>query len=138
MTTSTPNEVLGWVDDRRRAFVNLRLHPDRTLCGLIDTGFNGYLLWEHLPPDLQDFGETSPLYEEVEVAGGLILVMLGITRVYWFGAEGTYRAIESLFAISSKRLWSGDAMVLIGTAMLSGKRLVIDFAESIVRIQLSS
>jgi hypothetical protein len=62
--------------------------------------------------------------------------MLGLTRVHWFDVEGAYSGIESLFAVSTKRPRSGDPMVLIGTAMLSGKRLVIDFAESTVRIQL--
>jgi hypothetical protein len=82
----------------------MRLRHDRTVCASIDTGFNGYLLWENVPPDLPDFGEVSPLYEEVEVAGGRILVMLGLASIHWFDEEGTYRQTD-LFLHFPTRDW---------------------------------
>jgi hypothetical protein len=81
---STTNNLRGWVDDRRRVLIDLRLTSRQAVCASINTGFNGYLLWESLPDDLADFGEVSTLYEEVEVAGGRSLVVLGTSRICWF------------------------------------------------------
>lgn len=137
MNTQRTSSLLGWVDDRRRPLINFRVWRERTVCALVDTGFNGYLLWENLPSDLPDFGETTLLYEEVDVAGGRILVMLGTVRAHWFDEQDRYSDVESLFAVSNRQVRVGDPVVLLGTAMLSGKVLVVDFTDSAVRIQSS-
>ena len=135
---STTNRVVGWIDSRRRPLINLRVSPDRTVSAVVDTGFNGYLLWEGTPTNLSDFpGELSALYESVEVAGGQILAALATMPIQWF-AEGAYTSFETLVALSDKRHRPGDPMVFVGTALLSGKMLVIDFTEETVRIQRST
>ena len=132
---STTNNLRGWVDDRRRVLINLRLTLRQAVCASIDTGFNGYLFWESLPDDLADFGELSTLYEEVEVAGGRSLVVLGTSRIHWFDNEAV--EVESLFALTSKRLRPGDPVVLVGTALLSGTILAIDFSKGTVNVDRS-
>jgi hypothetical protein len=129
---TTTNNLPGWVDNRRRALINLGIGLHRTCCASIDTGFNGYLLWEAVPDDF-DFGELSSLYEEIEIAGGRSLVALGKSRIRWFDEQPI--EIEALFAVSNKRLRSGDPVALVGTALLSGTFLAIDFVEGTVNIR---
>ena len=129
---------MGWVDSRRRPLINLRVSPDRIVCASVDTGFNGYLLWEGTPTNLPDFpGEMSALYESVEVAGGQILAALATMPIQWFADEGVYTTFETLVALSDKRHRPGDPMVFVGTALLSGRMLVIDFSQETVSIQRS-
>jgi predicted aspartyl protease len=99
----------------------------------VDTGFNGYLLWEGTPANLTDFpGELSPLYESVEVAGGKILANLALTSIQWL--DGDYSSVETLVALSDKSHQPGDPVAFVGTALLSGTTLIVDFLAGTVNI----
>jgi predicted aspartyl protease len=124
------------VDDRRRPLINLRVWRDQSVCALVDTGFNGYLLWEASEGDGADFpGELSPLYESVEVAGGQVLAALAWTSINWFGEADVYIGVETLVALSGKRSRAGDPVAYVGTALLSGATLVVDFLAATLRIE---
>jgi len=104
----------------------------------VDTGFNGYLLWEGTPENLAEFpGELSPLYESVEVAGGQILANLAWSSVQWFDQDGVYSGVETLVALSNKRHQPGDPLAFVGTALLSGTTLIVDFLDGTLSIRKS-
>jgi predicted aspartyl protease len=101
LNTDRVNRLTGWVDDRRRPLLNLRVWRDETVCVLVDTGFNGYLLWESGRNDSSDFpGELSALYESVEVAGATIFVNLAAVYIQWFDKNRTFRRVEALVSLS--------------------------------------
>lgn len=135
----TSSRITGWIDDHRRPLINLHVLQDgrdQIVCAWIDTGFNGSLLWESTTARLLDFpGEISSLYRSVEVAGGAILTSLADMSVHWFGEPGTYLRIETLVARTDHDRARTDPQVLLGTAMLSGKTLTIDFLEGLVQVQ---
>jgi predicted aspartyl protease len=107
------------------------------VCALVDTGFNGYLLWELSESDASAFpGALSPLYEPVEVAGGKLLATVGTLSIHWF--EDDFIQIDTLVAASAKPHRPGDPIVFIGTALLSGMSLFVDFLNGILRIERSS
>jgi predicted aspartyl protease len=103
---------------------------------LVDTGFNGHLLWEAAEADLSEFpGELTGLYESVEVAGGNVLAGLAWTSIQWLGEEeGVYVGVETFVAISDRRHTRGDPVALLGTALLTGATLTVDFAGGSLRI----
>ena len=139
MSTERIDRVDGWIDTRRRPLINLRVRDDRLVCTLVDTGFNGYLLWESRPDDLLDFpGELSTLYESVEVAGGTILANLAVAHIKWFGPGDAYAAVETLVGISARERGGGDPAALLGTALLSGLILVADFLNATLHIERST
>jgi predicted aspartyl protease len=124
------------VDSRLRPLINLRFSQGKTVSALVDTGFNGYLLWEATEDDLSDFsGELSALYESVEVAGGNVVANLAWTSIQWLGEEGVFIGVETFVALSGKPRRAGDPVVLLGTALLSGTTLTVDFASGTLRIQ---
>jgi hypothetical protein len=111
---------------------------DRLLCAWIDTGFNGSLLWESATASLLDFpGEISSLYQSVEVAGGTIMASLGDLSVKWFAESGVYSRVETLVARTDRDRPRQEPQVLIGTALLSGKILTVDFLDGLVAVQSS-
>ena len=136
LSTEKLQSFVGWIDNRLRPLINLRFWRGKTVCVLVDTGFNGYLLWEGTATDLSDFpGEVSSLYESVEVAGSNILVMLAWSSIQWFGDEGVYTGVETFVAVTPKQRKAGDPSVLLGTALLTGTVLTMDFAGGTLRIQ---
>ena len=136
MSTGKTRSIIGWVDDRRRPLINLRVWRDQTVCVLVDTGFNGSLLWETSDRDGADFpGELTALYQSVEVAGGRVLVALAWTNIDWFGEAGAYIGVEAFVALSGRRNRAGDPVAYIGTALLSGTTLIVDFLAATLRIE---
>jgi predicted aspartyl protease len=106
---------------------------------LVDTGFNGYLLWECRTDNFSDFpGEVSPLYESVEVAGGKILAALAVAYIHWFEEEGVYTRVEALVSSSAREIVSSEPVAYVGTALLSGMTLLVDFLEATLRIERSA
>jgi predicted aspartyl protease len=135
---STIDRFDGWVDGRLRPLINVRFWRDKTVCALVDTGFNGHLLWEATEAELSEFpGELSGLYESVEVAGGRVLAGLGWTSIQWLGEEGVFIGVETFIALSDKRRKPGDPVALLGTALLTGTTLAVDFSSGTLRIQRS-
>ena len=141
MSSNEIHKFTGWIDSRRRPLLNLRVYHavarrDLIVCAVVDTGFNGYLLWELGTGNLSEFpGELSPLYESVEVAGGTILVAVAATHIQWFGTEGVYTPIEALVSLTPKGRVSRDPIVFVGTALMSGGTLVVDFLNATLRIE---
>lgn len=135
----TSKRVTGWVDERRRPLINIHVLHDgheRLVCAWIDTGFNGSLLWESTTAGLLDFpGEISGLYQSVEVAGGTILTSLADMSVHWFGESGSYSRIDTLVARTDRDRPRTEPQLLLGTAMLSGKTLTVDFLDGLVTVQ---
>jgi predicted aspartyl protease len=137
LSTDKDRHFVGWIDSRHWPLINLRFWREKTVCALLDTGFNGYLLWE--AGELSEFpGELTSLYESVEVAGGNILVNLAWASIQWFGEEGVYTGVETFVAVSHKRRRAGDPSALLGTALLTGTTVIADFANGTLRIQQSS
>jgi predicted aspartyl protease len=135
LSTGKTRNIVGWVDDRRRPLINLRVWRE-DVCALVDTGFNGYLLWEASESDGADFpGELSSLYESIEVAGGQALVMLAWTNIDWLGEEGDYTGVETFVSLTAKRTRAGDPVAYVGTALLTGATLVVDFLAATLRIE---
>jgi predicted aspartyl protease len=135
LSTGKTRNIVGWVDDRRRPLINLRVWRNG-VCALVDTGFNGYLLWEASESDGADFpGELSSLYESIEVAGGQALVVLAWTNIDWLGEEGDYTGVETFVSLTAKRTRAGDPVAYVGTALLTGATLVVDFLAATLRIE---
>jgi predicted aspartyl protease len=106
------------------------------VCALVDTGFNGYLLWEASESDGADFpGELSSLYESIEVAGGRALVALAWTSIDWLGEEGDCTEVETFVSLTGKRTRAGDPVAYVGTALLTGATLIVDFLAGTLRIE---
>jgi predicted aspartyl protease len=119
--------------------INLQVSQGKIACALVDTGFNGYLLWECRTDDFSDFpGEVSPLFESVEVAGGTILAGLAVADIHWLGEEDVYIRVEALVSSSAKETESADPVAFVGTALLSGMTLLVDFLEATLRIERST
>jgi len=136
LSTNPADRLTGWIDGRRRPLVNVRLGDGKIVCALVDTGFNGYLLWEGSVGGQLGFpGELSPLYRPIEVAGGKILANLGMITIQWFH---DLISIETLVATTTaKQHRSGDPVLFIGTALLSGMSLFVDFLNGSVHIERS-
>jgi predicted aspartyl protease len=119
--------------------INLQVSQGKFACALVDTGFNGYLLWECRTDDFSDFpGEVSPLFESVEVAGGTILAALAVADIHWLGEEDVYTRVEALVSSSARETESADPVAYVGTALLSGMTLLVDFLEATLRIERST
>jgi hypothetical protein len=73
----------------------------------------------------------------VEVAGGTILTSVADVSVHWFDQPGTYSRIEALVVRADRNRPRADPQWLLGTAMLSGKTLTIDFVEGVLTVQSS-
>ena len=113
----------GWVDADRNAFVSLRLAKGEPIECLIDTGFNRELF---LPLDLAESLELRFTGEqEFIVAGGARLT--GFTSLVDIEWLGTRRLAEAI-------LHEGNDL-LIGTALLQGTRLNIDYIYNTVQIE---
>jgi predicted aspartyl protease len=124
------------VDDRRRPLINLRVWRDQNVCALVDTGFNGYLLWEASESNGTDFpGELSSRYESIEVAGGQALVVLAWTSIDWLGEEGVYVGVETFVSLTGRRARAGDPVAYVGTALLTGTTLIVDFLAATLQIE---
>ena len=124
------------MDDRRRPLINLRVWRDQSVCALVDTGFNGYLLREASESNGTDFpGELSSLYESIEVAGGQALVVLAWTSIDWLGEEGAYVGVETFVSLTGRRARAGDPVAYVGTALLTGTTLIADFLAATLQIE---
>lgn len=112
----------GDINAGREARVPVRLAVGESVQCLLDTGFDGALL---LPRAL---GERL----QIQVVGRLVLQVaggshvgadVGLAQVEWLGES---RFVEVIFG--------GGADTLIGTEMLAGTRLVLDYVAGTVAI----
>ena len=113
----------GRVDAGGNAFVSLRFARGEMIDCLIDTGFNGDLF---LPLDLAETLELRITGEqEFQVAGGAILpAFTSLIEIEWLGSV---RIAEVVL--------SEGADQLVGTALLQGTRLMIDYIDRRVKIE---
>ena len=113
----------GWVDDFGNAFLVIRLANGAPIECLIDTGFNGDLLLPSFLFDTLEFRITGSA--DCVLVGGIIMPALtSIAEITWLG---TRRQTEVI---------SGDGTdQLIGTQLLKGTRLKIDYVDHTVVIE---
>jgi len=121
---------------RRAAAASYLRTSNGTVCALIDSGFNGYLLWECRDGNLSDFpGQLTPLYRSVEIPGGAGLARLGVISIQWF--QDIFIPVETLVLFVSARRASDTPKAYLGNALLSGMSLHIDFLNATLRIERS-
>ncbi|MDQ5826446.1 MAG: clan AA aspartic protease [Chloroflexota bacterium] len=113
-------EESGKVTASGEAVLRLRLSPGETVECLVDTGFTGALV---LPHELVTRLNLPIVGREVfEMVGGRRFVAgVALAEVEWLGRRATFRVIVS-------------EDTLIGTEMLDGCRLVIDYAAHTVTV----
>jgi hypothetical protein len=80
----------------------------------------------------------TPLYELIEVAGGKILARFALVWIDWFNEEGAFTPVEVWVSLSAKEHRPGDPIALVGTALLSGMTLYVDFLNGTLRIEPSA
>jgi clan AA aspartic protease len=113
-------EEAGRVSAAREALLRLRLTAGETVECLVDTGFTGALV---LPQNLVMRLNLPVVGREVfEMVGGRQFVAdVALAEVEWLGATKTVRII-----VSDDRL--------LGTELLDGTRLVIDYVAHTLTI----
>jgi len=113
-------EESGRVTAGREALLRLRLSAGETVECVVDTGFTGALV---LPQDLITRLSLPIVGREVfEMVGGRRFVAGGApAEVEWLGRRRTFRVIIS-------------EDTLLGTEMLDGCRLAVDYVAHIVTV----
>ena len=113
----------GWVDDFGNALVTIRLADSEPIECLIDTGFNGDLLLPSIV--FKTLELTIAGSADCVLVGGIIVPALtSITEIEWLGAR---RQVEVIFSDGTDQL--------IGTQLLNGTRLKIDYVDRTVAIE---
>jgi clan AA aspartic protease len=113
----------GRVNEVLEACITLRFASGASLECVIDTGFSGALM---LPEKLVPQLNARPVGTEwfTLVGGREIEAAIFVVELYWFGALRTINAVISE---------TDDA--LIGTELLNGTVLVVDYISSLVEIK---
>lgn len=118
-----PADLIGTVEPDGRPTVGIRVEGRaQPLVSIVDTGFNGKI-W--VPSSVAEGPGFEPLGSEyVTLADGSVIeVVVATTTIDWFGRW------EEVAVIAG-----GMGEPLIGTAMLVGCRLEVDFAVGSVRV----
>ena len=127
-------EIIGHVDARNRPLVSFSIpgHEDGVL-GLVDTGFNGYVLMHRDVAKRFGFAVTDITImvefaghprREVYVAGG---------RIAWFNQIVDVDVLVTTEE-RPRNILSDEPVALIGTGLLNPHKLVVDFANRRVLI----
>ena len=114
---------IGPIDDSESALIFVKLATGGTIKCVVDTGFNGELF---LPLSLAEVLELQIAGEqEFEVAGGSILpAFISLIEIDWLGHN---RIAEVIL--------NEGADQLLGTSLLKGTRLTIDYIHRSVEIE---
>lgn len=132
MTSQASEKITGWVDARLRPLILVRFGgaTEVSMPGLVDTGFNGELL---LPEDLIGRIPHTLLgvRERIDTAAGSPVVTRAISHIVWFGS---FVEVDVWITPTTQR-FKDPVPLLIGTRLLSGLRLTVDFSEGLVSIQ---
>jgi clan AA aspartic protease len=112
----------GSVNSFREAIVEIRLRDGVAIECVVDTGFDGGLL---LPITIADQLRIPILGRLIfEMVGGTRMVApVGLASIEWLGAT---REVESIFSEANE--------ALIGTELLAGTSLNIDYVANVVTI----
>jgi predicted aspartyl protease len=121
------SELLGHVDARNRPLLTFSV-PGREdgVLGLVDTGFNGYLLVDAAIAQQLGFTVTD-VTDTVEFAGHVhrrLSVAAG--RIHWFDQVIDIDVLVS--AEEPPRMAAAEPAALIGTTLLNPHSLTVDFA----------
>jgi clan AA aspartic protease len=113
-------EELGRVTAGREAILRVQLSAGETVECLVDTGFTGALV---LPQEVVSRLRLPIVGREVfEMVGGRRFVAgVALAEVEWLGRRRTFRVIIS-------------EDTLLGTEMLDGCRLVVDYVNHMVTV----
>jgi predicted aspartyl protease len=125
---SLPAELIGYVDDLRRPLIQINVVglSDSTL-SLVDTGFNDFIL---IPIDLAFDAGLDVVDAQIWVslsAGQRTKVFICDGTIEWFGASLDVEMLVSLN--KSSNIEEGAPKLSIGTGLLNGCLLEIDFSE---------
>lgn len=113
----------GWLDDFGNAFVVIRLADRAPIECLIDTGFNGDLVLPSILFETLKFRSLGSA--DCVLVGGIIMPALtSIAEIEWLG---TRRQVEVVSSDGTDQL--------IGTQLLRGTRLKIDYVDHTVAIE---
>ena len=117
-------EESGRVTSHREAIVRLRIVGGEPVDCLIDTGFTGALV---LPQTLIDALSLKIIGRQMfEMVGGRrMIASIALIELEWLGANQTFRVIVT-----------EDSF--IGTEMLDGSQLIIDYVGHTVTIRRES
>jgi clan AA aspartic protease len=117
-----PRET-GWVNSSLEAIVSLRFSNGVAYDFIVDTGFDGALV---LPrPIVKGLGLTILSIEPVKLAKGITEMESALAKVFWLGKE-----------CDAQALITEDEYLLLGTELLKGTRLTIDYIALTVSIDL--
>jgi predicted aspartyl protease len=126
-------KVTGSVDDLGRPVVRIEVPGRDGVLAVIDTGFNRALLLEAREAQAMGFVLTEEI-ESVELGTSVrAIVRAAIGRIMWLGREVKVQAFVSTEPSTTNR--SNIARALVGTELLAGCLLLVDFATRIVEIE---
>ncbi|HEV8587583.1 MAG TPA: hypothetical protein VGQ72_01810 [Pyrinomonadaceae bacterium] len=105
----------GRITSAREPILTVRLIDNGTVDCVVDTGFTGALM---LPRQIIERAEASVIGKETFqlVSGHIIVASLALIEIDWLGQRRFVRA-----------LLSDNSDALIGSELLDGNRLVIDY-----------
>jgi len=133
----------GAIDHLRRATLRIETPPPRSeslLCQ-IDTGFNRYLLLERSVARQFGFEQKSnPFTDQIVLGDGTVRrAWLAKGMILWFGSP---LAVEAHIVPDARELryLSPENRIdaLIGTRLLDGLQVLLDFRRDVVTIRQSS
>jgi predicted aspartyl protease len=129
----------GSIDDQKRPLVRIGAPGfSDPLVAFIDTGFNGAILIDEAQAARLGFRVSRDSIAPVQLASGRIEnFMFGRGGFAWFGERRTitaYVLIETQAARRARIARKTEEEILIGTELLAGCRLEIDFSARTVLI----
>lgn len=128
------HKVVGTVDDLRRPIVRIEVPGREGFLAIVDTGFNGALLLMAAEAIAMGF-EISDEIETVELGtSARTSVRRGLGTVQWLGRSITVNAFISTEPIAIN-IRPDVARALIGTELMAGCLLLVDFPDRIVEIE---
>jgi predicted aspartyl protease len=126
-------KIIGSVDDLGRPIIRIEAPGRDGLAAVVDTGFNRSLLL--LAADALSLGFSIKQKTEIVELGTTerVTVRRASGEIFWLGK--TLR-VEALISNEPTPIYRPDtARALIGTELLSGTLLLVDFASRLVEIE---
>jgi predicted aspartyl protease len=126
-------KIIGSVDDLGRPIIRLEAPGRDGLAAVVDTGFNRSLLL--LAADALALGFAIKQKTEIVELGTTerVSVRRASGEIFWLGRK---LRVEALISNEPTPIYRPDtARALIGTELLSGTLLLVDFASRLVEIE---
>ena len=126
-------KIIGSVDDLGRPIIRLEVPGRDGLVAVVDTGFNRSLLL--LATDALSLGFAIKQKTEIVELGTTerVTVRRASGEIFWLGKK---LRVEALISNEPTPVYRPDtARALIGTELLFGTLLLVDFASRLVEIE---